>query len=545
MVIAILIFVICAFIVFYLYKNKDKKHLNGIYKRYRKQVLALINATVIPDVLTKEAKRKILSLSEDDWKEWIDLIYKTNAIAKKYTLAFKDYIDIAFPNVYARNSYALRGKLFAKYEDKALAIIDSLTLDELRKINGEEEQNWINSTNIINKASDIVSQNKEGIKLYQQLSGKELVYSDIVHDENIIKRYQQSIESHNRYVEWEKKQSAYCDRYWQLIKDYRPNDGRYVYEVEYGRVAENGKKEKSKFKIWQGFVNSFSNHHIDLQTEYYKRNRQYIEEYKTKTRYYSNSVYDSIYEIIKELKNNQDNRILVVFITYSSFHFTEDAYKYHYSHFMNLLKNDSVEFCTLSELNSVTGEYSHVIIFDFITSNEEMKDNCRLVIDYFNDHLPLLGYYSIVKEYSEFEFLKILKEDSKKEDQEKSNILAYIKKLIESTLKHRFFAYIAITNTLIGEANGAKETKKIWLKQPDKYYLKLSSKTDNVISGSYSVDYGRTYIPFKRSGNRFDIDDVTKFTLDLFVKMGVIDEFKENGKNAIDYINHMGFLANH
>lgn len=298
--------------------------------------------------------------------------------------------------MYTKNCYAFKGKLFAKNDEKISAIIDSLSLEELRKINEEEEQNWINSTNIIKKASDIASQNKEGIKIYQQLSGRKLAYADIVHDENIIKRYQQSIESHNRYVEWEKKQRAFCDKYWQLIRDYRPNDGRYTYEIEYSRIAENGKKEKSKFKIWQGFVNSFSNHHVDIQTEYYKRNRQHLEEYKSKTCYYYNSVYDSIYEIIRDLKNDDGNRLLIVFITHGSHHFTEDAYKYHYNHFMLLLKNDGVNFCTLSTLNSVTREYSHVFIFDFITSNDDMKENCRLVIDYFNAHLPLIGYYSII-----------------------------------------------------------------------------------------------------------------------------------------------------
>ena len=61
---------------------------------------------------------------------------------------------------------------------------------------------------------------------------------------------------------------------------------------------------------------------------------------------------------------------------------------------------------------------------DFVTSNEELKNNCKLIIEHFSKSVPFIGYYSMKKEYDEDELKKIaenqegylVNDDNPKED---------------------------------------------------------------------------------------------------------------------------------
>lgn len=55
------------------------------------------------------------------------------------------------------------------------------------------------------------------------------------------------------------------------------------------------------------------------------------------------------------------------------------------------------------------GEFESIFIIDFITSNDELKSNVQLIIEHFSNSVPILGYYSLVKQYDEEELLKIKK----------------------------------------------------------------------------------------------------------------------------------------
>ena len=111
--------------------------------------------------------------------------------------------------------------------------------------------------------------------------------------------------------------------------------------------------------------------------------------------------------------------------------------------------------------------------------------------------------------------------------------------------KHSYFSYTAITNTLIGRAGGANAIKKVWLDDPSKYHFKMEDSTGVMIKGSYSLDNELNYIEFNMSGSKTSVDDVSKYTYKLFLEMGIWNQFKSKGEDAINRMNSMGLLSTH
>lgn len=133
---------------------------------------------------------------------------------------------------------------------------------------------------------------------------------------------------------------------------------------------------------------------------------------------------------------------------------------------------------------------------------------------------------------------------SSKESYNEADV-AFVKSLFLKVNKHSFYSYVAIPNTLIGEAVGSTSTKERWLTTPNKYFFKTNKSKDGFISGQYSVNGGTSYTDLTVNGNSRDINDVSRYTCLLFNKMGVMKEFESKGHYAIDYINERRFLADH
>ena len=199
-----------------------------------------------------------------------------------------------------------------------------------------------------------------------------------------------------------------------------------------------------------------------------------------------------------------------------------------------------------------------------------------MIIEQFNKSVPLIGYYSMEKEYDEKELLELdhylineITEDtdsqqsldddqgeteeedtdsqqSSDDDQEENEEegIAFIRMCLAKIRKHSFFSYTAIPNTWIGEASNAESTKRQWLENADRYKFELVD-TPGSIAGKYSIDGGNSYFELSIQGSKRNIDDTAKFTYYLLKKMGVFSIFKQNGHKAIEYMNSRGFLAHH
>ncbi len=539
-------------------KTSTHAYVSWVVKKHPTQLAVLLghpSASAGSLSFSKEEKERILAISKADWKHWGELVEMVKVIAEKHTVTFDDYVFNEFPHL--RDQFS--SSLFISSNRKRDLYVEAMTIAELGMVVAETEENWNERRIRNNKASEIKSKNIEGYKIYCDVRKVSIPSSiDILRDKVTIEYYQKSYERSKIYEGWEDKQKAFCNKYHALCSKHRDSDGRFTYEVNYSHITKTGTTSLSKFRIWQGFISSFSFENEEIQPAHMVTTKNNLPEFKERDRFFVKRVYQEIYDIIDGLLQEYELVPLVVFVNSSKYDWPKATYQYHYKEIKSLLDANAYDYCNLEELHEIksTTQYDVVILMDAITNTEDLKNNCRLIAEYFSKNVPLIGCYSWLKEYTADEVLKFYKKSApvvpnpspapppKPIDTEASDI-AFVKDLFSKVRKHSYFSYIAITNTLIGEACGADETKSKWLSTPLAYEIKCEKCDKSRIEVSYSVNGGISYNDLKFDSNAFSIEDVARFTYKLFKTMGVWEEFKNKGSKAIEHMNYRGFLASH
>lgn len=551
------IFLVAVTIIVYK-KSSTHAFVSWVIKKHPKQLAVLLGKPYVsPDThsITKEERGKILAISKADWNHWDELVDEVKVIAGKHTITFDDYVLNEFPHLRNQSS----SSLFNSAKRKRDLYVEAMTIAELGMVVSETEDNW-NAWKVRNqKAGEIKSKNLEGYKVYCDVRKvSEPSSIDVLRDKATIEDYQKFYERSNIYEGWEEKQKSFCDKYHSLCTQHRNCDGRFTYEVNYTKITKTGSTSLSKFKIWQGFISSFCFEHEEIQPEYMIKTKNNLSEFKDRERFFVEKVYQGIYDIIEGLLQEHELVPLVVFVNASRYNWPAATYHYHYKKIKSLLDVNGYDYCNLEELHNIKSNviYDVVILMDAITNTEDLKNNCRLIAEYFTKNVPLIGCYSWIKEYSADEVLKHCKRSvlvastpnpapASTPINSESLEIAFVKALFSKVHKHSFYSYIAITNTLIGKAYGANETKPKWLKTPQTYEIKCEQCDKSRIEVSYSINGGISYDDMKYEANSFSIDDVAEFTYKLFQKMGIWEEFKEKGELAINHMNYRGFLITH
>lgn len=552
-IIAIIIIVtVClATIAYFIIKNNGiNNRVNSVIKSYPSFVKVLLNCETIPAQLelSKEQRDKILSITDEEWKEWETISNKAVILAGKYPYTLFEFINELFPEYKERVNFKGKVNLFAPVQKKVKMAVASLLLEELRKIDSDTETVWKEREELRLNATKIKQKYPEGYNAYCKInennSPKDI---ELVKEKKRIAELQKLYDESKGYEGWEKKQEEFCSDFWQILKDVRSQDGRYTYNISFKKPTRDGTLTDSKFKVWQGFCESYSSYLLDKQTEEFKARYDRIPLFEKRTRYFYDRVYEQIFSMITKLKEKISGDLGVILINRCKRNWSEITYNYHYRHISELLaetENDVLlfEFSDLPFIKD-NGNLGGIFILDFITTNEELKSNCKLIIEHFNKSVPLLGYYSMLKEFDEKELLKVAENHDGYLDSEEKDV-EFIKNCLLQVRKHSFFSYLAIPNTWIGEAGGAESTKRTWLDNPTKYQF-VTNDEDGYISGSFSVDGGESYEDISIEGDSFDVDDTAKFTYHLLKKMGVLSQFKKNSQKAIQHMNRDGLLAHH
>lgn len=547
--IALIVAVIIAVIVYLIIKyNGKNSRVCSILKSHPFLTKVLLDCEKVHSIssITDEQSKKLLSLSDSDWEEWESLAKRVKNLADKYPQTLFEFIGESFPKCKDRVNYKSGIKLFMPIPQKVKIAVASLLLDELRQIDADSEEVWKQRDDLRIFASKIRQRYPEGYKTYCLVHKiRTPKDNEVVISKKHIAELQKLYDESKGYEGWEKKQDDFSSEYWQILKDVRSNDGRYVYNVHFNKPNRLGSYVDSEFKVWQGFCESFSSFLMDRQTDWLKSKYRKISEFRKRTRYFYDSVYDQIFEIISKFDEQVEKDLYVILIDKCKRNWSKLTYDYHYRRIREQLDDNEVKRIDFSALPSITdnGNVGGIFILDFITSNEELKSNCKLIIEHFNKSVPLIGYYSLIKEYDEEELLEIAKNNDGYLTSEENDI-EFIKNCLLQVKKHSFFSYIAIPNTWIGEAGQAEQTKRTWLENPTMYDFK-TKKEKGCISGEYSIDGGMNYVDISIEGDGFDIDDTAKFTYLLFKKMGVLARFKEEGHNAIEYMNEHDILTYH
>ena len=547
--IVLIIAVIIAVMGYFIIKSNEKSNrISSLMKEHSSLALILLNCEKLPPIssMTEEQTNIILSLSDSEWNEWESLHKRVQSLADKYPYVLYDFVNLSFPKCRDRVNYKKDVKLFSYIPQKIKAAVASLHLEELRLIDADSENVWKERDELRIFAKKISQRYPEGYKTYCIIHSDKLPKDSIVvNNKKQIAELQKLYDESIAYEGWEKKQEEFSSDFWQILKDVRSQDGRYTYYVSFKKPTRLGTLVNSEFKVWQGFCESYSPHLIDEQDVNFKARYDRISEFERKNRYFNESVYNQIVEIIFKFKEKMSQDLYVILIDESKRKWSKRTYDYHYKYIRERLNESDFSWFNYSDLPLVneTGNIGGIFILDLITSNEELKGNCKLIIEHFNKSVPLIGYYSMLKEYDVEELKELAKNNEGYLSTEKSDI-EFIKNSLLQIRKHSFFSYLAIPNTLIGEASHSKETKEQWIDAPTNYLFKTKDEA-GFITGEYSIDGGLSFKDISVEGDGFNIDETARFTYLLFKNMGVLSQFKKKGSKAIQFMNNHNFLAYH
>ncbi len=564
----LIVFLCLTAIGYFIIKSNGKnKRVSSIIKSYPGLAMVLLDREALPtpSELSEEQSNKILSLSDSDWSEWDILMKKVGKIAIKYPYTLYEFITDYFPKCKERVNYKKNIARFTPIPKRAKVATASLLLDELRTIDADSENSWKERDDLRLQATNIRQNFPEGYKTYCSIH--ELYPPQnrvIVNDKKQIAEFQKLYNESKGYEGWEKKQEDFSKKFRQILDDLCPQAGKYPYEIPFNKPTDKGAIIKSKFKVWQGFCRGFSSFLLDRQTDFFKEKYNKLVSFRERSRYFYDSVYDDIFKIIKNLEKEIQGQLCVVLIDRCKLNRPNSTYEYHYRHISELIDNSDFLRCKYSDLYFVKdeGNIGGVFILDFITSNDELMNNCRLIIEYFKCSVPFIGYYSMMKEYDENELLAyaetnegILKPEEDLEeiyiddmveevgkDIDEENDKQFLKNCILQVNKLSCFSYLAVPNGWIGSAVGANNTKKTWLQHPERLFFQ-TKKRAGFISGEYSLNGGKDYMDLSIEGDPYNIDDVTNYTYILFRRMGVLNLFKTNGYKAISHMNKRGYFT--
>lgn len=403
-----IVFIIAVFIAvigyFIINSNGKSNHIRSLMKKYPSFALILLDCEKLPPIsaITKEQSAKILTLSDSDWEEWESLHKRVSTLVEKYPHTLYDFISSFFPNCIDRVNYKTRVRLFTPIPRRVKIAVDSLQLDELRKIDADPESVWKERDKLRLYAEKIRKKYSEGFRTYCDIH--EVISpsdSDVVNDKRHIAELQKLYDESKAYEGWEKRQEEFSYKYWQILKDVRPQDGRYTYDISFFKPDRNGRLIESKFKVWQGFCDNFSSHLIDEQENRIKVCHDRITEFERCERYFYEIVYDQIFDIICKLNDMMSGNLCVVLIDGSKRNWSKQTYNYHYNPIRERLDESNYYWFNNSDLPLVNdnGRIAGIFILDLITSNDELRSNCKLIIEHFNKSVPLIGYYSMLKEF--------------------------------------------------------------------------------------------------------------------------------------------------
>lgn len=538
-----------AVIVFAIKRIRRSRRIDFILEKHPEKTNVLLNREKVPysSELSRDEEKTILSLTNEDLGEWDCLISRLNELGKQYPKSFYEFINESFPSIKYLKRFKKEELCSRNVTEKVKNAILSMTLGELRLLDAETEDTWKQRENLIEKADEIRQKYPDGYQTYCEIKKPQKPTNrDVVRSRKQIAEFQTMYDNSIKYEGWENKQKEFSALYRDILDDVRSQDGKYTYNITFNKQTRRGSLVESSFKVWQGFCEGFSSFLLDRQTESFKENFEKIDGFKKRRRYFYDRVYEDVFEIIKKVGDSVDGDLRVVFIDRCKQDWPTETYDYHYRHIRELMEENGFISHNLSELASINddGNIGGVFILDFITTNDELKNNCKLIIEHFSKSAPLIGYYSMEKEYDEAELLNnAAKEDGYLEPDEEA-YTGFIKDCLLEVNKHSFFTFLAITNTWIGTARWAEETKKIWLDNPGQYFFHTKEKKEH-ISGEYSIDGGANLCELTIEGSARNVDDVARYTYLLFKEMGLLKEFKNKGKNAIEFMNEKGFLAKH
>ena len=547
----ILLLIIVSLILFwYLYKiSKARAYISNIRTKYPIQVSTFCGTDI--GYLDSSVRKKIQSQSLEVWTDWANKIDLLTSCSNSFPKVISEYILYYFPNVKNVPRYK-DYKIFDPVVKRCKILIECLQYDDILKLCQISRDEWSRRQKIKSKADTIILSNPDAIK---ELRNKDssLLDEDIIRLRKRIEQIQQRYNIASAFDAWIPTQEEFNSKVRNLRDEHAKNCGCYKYDIEFKKPLSSGKTSSDKYTVWQIFPNSYSPFLQEYHSSLAFSMQDNIPEFKSRTRFYLNSMYDKIIPYIRAVSS--DKQILVVFNYSTSYKWSKETYNYHYKYLKSVLDKENIPYVNWDNLLSLIDGFNYdiVLVFDIFTNNQDLIYTSKILIETFDTKIPNIFWYSMIKEYDEKEMkeicaeaIKKAKEKKEKDDSEKDKAVAFIKQQLLAVNRNSFFSYYAIPNTLIGEAANSSMVKPVWLSSPANILVESTDKNNKktgYISVRYSIDGGLSWTSFEKAADYKNIDDVTLFTYELFKAMGVLNDFITKGSKAISFINAHQYLA--
>ena len=246
---------------------------------------------------------------------------------------------------------------------------------------------------------------------------KSMARLQIIDHENDIKICEDNYRQVERQYEWENAQKAFTQESRNL-NNLLTNFGCYVYDIPFKKLTYDGNMVPATYRVWQHFCESYCDVE-DLDYSYYpsvRKNYNKLAEFKAKTRYFYDKVYDKIIGFVEAIKQRYEN-IVVVIGDSALKDDSADFNNYHFSHLKKSLAEKNIEVFPVKDLIHQSAQFSYIIIIELISTNDGLITTCKELLDLYKKNCPKITYISLCKGYSKSEMTKLITEEKRKKEQ--------------------------------------------------------------------------------------------------------------------------------
>ena len=397
------------------------------------------------------AYKIIVSRNEDK------IIERAKFIEKQYPRAFskykadnKIYISKYAPEIQKLKVICSRKDAVWEEEEKELKIAEEKRRKELEI----KQKKWHED------AERIKDSYPDGFAEWEKSHKKKWLYGVTDHAISDAENEIKALDKHIISVKWEKSQSDFTSKCYELSKEFIPNYGRYFYLIPFVKTDVKGNDVNGIYRVWEFFCEAMCQE--DLDYTYFpqiKDAASWLPGLKGKSRFFQPHVYERIAKFIKEIADyyckDQDETITVLF-NYDK-DWEKEALEYHYKPLLRILSTEEYNGRILCDDTSALDDNDEnddeerilltddvIVIFDIATENDELKNLCKKIISYDSDAYPVITYISLLKAYDKKEMTDLID----KENSRRAKIIE--EKLKEEKAQRNLVESVSSWDTLVG-----------------------------------------------------------------------------------------------
>lgn len=355
-------------------------------------------------------------------------------IQEKYGLAYQKFIDT---NRIKKEIGS--GKVTELSELKKISSReDSVWEQEEKALRAEREKKdreWKIKCQAWKENAERIKKNyPDGYEEWAKTETKKRLYS-VVTDPAICDAEEKikALDNHIVSARWEKAQSEFSSRCYDISKSFLPNYGRYIYNISFTKYDADGKEIPGTYKVWQFFCNSMCLEDLDYTYfPSYKEMASTVPGLRNKSRYYKPSVYIEIAKFIKEVAEyyckDQDETITVLF-NYNK-DWDKDVLRFHYKPLLTILYSEEYNSRVSCDETIILDDYEKedvenrllltddvIVIIDITTDNDELRNLCKKIITYDKKSHPVITYISLLKAFDRDEMTYLINKENKRQNQ--------------------------------------------------------------------------------------------------------------------------------